>query len=170
MAVDLKEQKTPIIIDTEASGFASMGYPIEIGVALADGSTFCTLISPPAHWIYWDDEAEKAHRIARDILETYGQPIEEVATALNNLLEGKVAYSDGWEVDKPWLSALFWEAGVTQQFRFSTLEMILSSRQMELWHETKARVVIEMDAKRHRASKDAQVIQQTYLESRRAGT
>ena len=36
---------------------------------------------------------------------------------------------------------------------------------MTIWHETKDRVLIEMDVKRHRASTDAQLIQRTYLES-----
>ena len=163
-------QTTPIIIDIEASSFSSEGYPIEIGVALDDGSTFCALIDPPERWTYWDDEAEKVHRVPRDILETYGRSVVEVATDLNELLEGKTAYSDGWEVDKPWLSTLFWEAGVVQLFRLSTLEMILSSGQMEAWYETKERVLGEMDVKRHRASKDAQVIQKTYLDTRSVET
>ena len=36
----------PNIIDIEASGFAVQGYPIEIGIALASGGTYCTLIRP----------------------------------------------------------------------------------------------------------------------------
>ena len=75
-------ENTPIIIDIEASGFASEGYPIEVGVALDDGTTFCSLISPPPDWTYWDPEAEKVHRVARDILETYGRSVQEVAVTL----------------------------------------------------------------------------------------
>ena len=165
MADTLAEPTPPFIIDIEASGFAAQGYPIEVGVALDDGTTFCSLIDPPEQWTYWDEEAEKVHRVPRDILETYGRPVTEVVADLNRILEGKTAYSDAWEVDKPWLSALFREARVTQLFRFSTLEMILTSGQMTIWHETKDRVLIEMDVKRHRASTDAQLIQRTYLES-----
>ena len=160
------EHETPIIIDIEASGFASEGYPIEVGVALENGKTFCSLILPPPGWTYWDEDAEKVHRVARDILETYGKSIEEVATALNELLKDKTAYSDGWEVDKPWLSKLFWEANIPQAFRFSTLEMIMNESQMKHWHEAKAGVIEEMEIDRHRASLDAVVIQKTYMKTR----
>lgn len=159
-------EQPPIIIDIEASGFAAEGYPIEVGVALEDGSTFCSLITPAPTWTYWDPEAEKVHRVARDILETYGRSIQEVAATLNQILQGKTAYSDGWEVDKPWLSALFWEAGIPQQFRYSTIEMIMTRPQMRKWHDTKNAVLREMDANRHRASLDAVVIQKTYVQSR----
>jgi hypothetical protein len=89
------ETETPIIIDIEASGFATEGYPIEVGVALENGTTFCSLISPVEGWTYWDDEAEKVHRVARDILEVYGRSIQEVAVTMNQILRGKTAYSDG---------------------------------------------------------------------------
>ena len=161
------EHKAPIIIDIEALGFASDGYPIEVGVALDDGTTFCALIMPQDDWTYWDDEAEKVHRVPRDILETHGRPIEEVAKALNDLLRDKVAYSDGWEVDKPWLSKLFWEANIPQEFRFSTLEMIMDGDQMKAWHNAKDEVREKLEKKRHRASFDAIVIQQTYLKTKR---
>ncbi len=48
--------------------------------------------------------------------------------------------------------------------------MILSEAQMEIWHETKDRVVAEMSIVRHRASNDALVIQQTWVETREATT
>lgn len=160
--------EVPIIIDIEASGFATGSYPIEIGVALEDGTTFCSLITPAPDWTYWDDEAEKVHRVARDILETYGRSTQEVAATLNQILQGKTAYSDGWEVDKPWLSTLFWEARMPQQFRFSTIEMIMSQGQMRRWHDTKDRVLLDMEFKRHRASLDAVVIQKTYVLTKEA--
>ena len=156
----------PIIIDIEASGFASEAYPIEVGLVLEDGKTYCSLIAQPEEWTYWDDEAEKVHRVARDILETYGRPIEEVAGTLNEMLNGKTAYSDGWEVDNPWLSSLFWKAEMAKSFRFSTLEMIISDNQFKTWHDAKDSVLEEMDANRHRASLDAVVIQKTYMRTK----
>ncbi len=132
-------------------------------MALDDGTTFCSLISPPEDWTHWDDEAEKVHRVARDILETYGRSIQQVANTLNQLLQGNTAYSDGREVDKPWLSSLFWKAEIPQQFRFSTIEVIMSPAQMRKRHEAKDEVLKEMDANRHRASLDTVVIQKTYL-------
>ena len=86
----------PNIIDIEASGFAAQGYPIEIGIALASGDTYCTLIRPEPEWTYWDDQAEAVHRVPRDILDLYGKSVHDVARQINDLLSGQVAYSDGW--------------------------------------------------------------------------
>lgn len=152
----------PLIIDVEASGFGDTSYPIEVGVALEEGRKFCTLISPAPDWTHWDESAERVHRVPRDILETYGKPLREVADQLNDLLEDKTLYTDGWVVDKPWLITLFHAAGVPMKFQVSALEMILSEPQMEQWHETKEIVIREMDLARHRASYDAWVIQETY--------
>lgn len=152
----------PIIIDIEASGFGSHSYPIEVGIALETDSKYCSLILPDPDWTHWDDEAEKVHRIARDVLETYGKPLREVASHLNELLAGKTLYSDGWVVDKPWLTTLFYKAHMDMRFQVSPLEMILSETQMERWHATKDKVVEEMSMRRHRASYDAWIIQETY--------
>lgn len=158
----MNKNKEPFIIDVEASGFGGASYPIEVGVALNNGEKFCTLILPAPDWTYWDKDAEKVHRVARDILETYGKPIEEVADRLNELLEGMTVYSDGWVVDKPWLTTLFHVARKPMKFSVSPLEMILSEAQMEIWHDTKDKVVSELHLARHRASYDAWIIQQTY--------
>ena len=152
----------PLIVDVEASGFGGDSYPIEIGLALEDGSKFCTLIAPAPDWTHWDDDAETVHRISRDILETYGKPMQDVANFLNDILAGKTVYTDGWVVDKPWLTRLFHAAGVEMDFTVSSLEMILSPEQMEVWHDTKDQVVEDMELKRHRASYDALIIQETY--------
>lgn len=157
-----------MIIDVEASGFGGTSYPIEIGVALDDGHKYCALVSPESSWTHWDPEAEKVHRISRDLLETYGRPGRGVAETLNELLATRTVYTDGWVVDKPWLSTLFHAARVEMQFRVSPLEMILSESQMELWHEEKGRVLATLDLSRHRASHDAWVIQETYRRTRHA--
>lgn len=156
------QPEKPIIIDVEASGFGGVSYPIEVGIALDDDTKYCSLILPAPDWIHWDEEAEKVHRIARDILETYGKPMEEVTNQLNHLLEGKTLYTDGWVVDKPWLTTLFHAAQVPMLFQVSPLEMILSESQMEMWHETKDRLLAEVEKHRHRASFDAWIIQETY--------
>ncbi|MBO6565081.1 MAG: hypothetical protein JJ934_05815 [Pseudomonadales bacterium] len=158
----MPQPQEPLIVDVEASGFGGDSYPIEIGLALQDGSKFCTLIAPAPDWTHWDDEAETVHRISRDILETYGKPMQDVANFLNDILAGKTVYTDGWVVDKPWLTRLFHAAGVEMDFTVSSLEMILSPDQMEVWHDTKDKVVEDMELKRHRASYDALIIQETY--------
>jgi hypothetical protein len=156
----------PLVIDVEASGFGGASSPIEVGVALDDGHKYCTLVHPEPEWTHWDPEAERVHRIPRDLLETYGRPVREVARTLNELLATRTVYTDGWVVDKPWLSTLFHAARVEMQFRVSALEMILSESQMQLWHAEKDRVLATFDLSRHRASHDAWVIQETYSRTR----
>jgi hypothetical protein len=158
----------PLVIDVEASGFGGTSYPIEIGVALDDGHKYCTLVHPEPEWTHWDAEAERVHRISRDLLETYGRPAREVARTLNELLATRTVYTDGWVVDKPWLATLFHAAHVEMEFRVSPLEMILSESQMQRWHEEKDRVLATLDLSRHRASHDAWVIQETYRRTRHA--
>ena len=155
----------PIIIDVEASGFGQLSYPIEIGLALASGERYCSLIAPHPEWIHWDESAEKLHKVSRTLLEKSGKPIEEVATDLNRLLENRTIYTDGWVVDKPWIIRLFHVAGMKQLFSISALEIILTEAQMAIWAETKNRVIQELNLSRHRASNDALIVQKTYMQT-----
>jgi hypothetical protein len=156
----------PLIIDVEASGFGGASYPIEIGVALDDGHKYCALIIPEPDWTHWDPEAERVHRIPRDLLETYGKPGHDVAETLNELLTSRTVYTDGWVVDKPWLTTLFHAAGTPMRFHVSPLEMILSESQMACWHREKDDLVASLSLTRHRASHDAWIIQETYRRTR----
>jgi hypothetical protein len=158
---------SPLIVDVEASGFGSDSYPIEIGLALDDGHKYCTLVRPAPSWTHWDAEAEKIHRISRDLLDSYGREPRDVAQTLNELLATRTVYSDGWVVDKPWLSTLFHAVRVEMLFHVSPLEMILSEAQMARWHGEKDGVLAAVDLSRHRASHDAWVIQETYRRTRR---
>ena len=153
----------PFIVDVEASGFGSRSYPIEIGVALSPDNRYCTLIRPHPGWTHWDRQAEETHRITRDILAVHGKPLARVALELNRLLDGLTVYSDGWVVDKPWISRLYAQAGMRQSFTVSPLERILTEAQMEIWHDTKDRIIRTLDRGRHRASIDAFIIQETFV-------
>ena len=164
----MRASTAPYIIDVEASGFGPGSYPIEVGLALEPGVKFCSLIAPAPEWTHWDAAAEQVHRVARDILEIHGKPLDQVAQGLNELLEGKVVYSDGWVVDQPWLIRLFSRVGIAQRFFMSPLEAILSEPQMAVWHATKEQVIAELGMKRHRASIDAMIIQETYVRTRHA--
>ena len=110
-------QGNPTIIDIEASGFGSSSYPIEIGVALADGLTACYLIRPPETWVHWDRNSEHLHHLTRERLLQNGRTPEDVARELNQLLKAQTVYSDAWGFDQTWLSRLFEHAGVRQQFK-----------------------------------------------------
>jgi hypothetical protein len=153
----------PNIIDVEASGFGSLSYPIEVGVINHSGKRFCGLIKPQHDWTHWDEEAESLHGISRQLLEEKGLPVQEVCLQLNQFLAGQVVYSDGWVVDDTWLIKLFNAAKITMQFHVSSLEMILKEIQMPLWHSTKDRLSQQMKERRHRASSDAALIQNTFV-------
>ncbi len=58
------KESLPIILDIEASGFGSGSYPIEVGLALADGSCESVLIHPEPEWIHWSEEAASIHKIS----------------------------------------------------------------------------------------------------------
>ena len=152
----------PNIIDIEASGFGDHSYPIEVGVALSGGSKFCSLVLPAQTWSHWDENAECLHKISRENLQANGQPAREVALSLNDILGEITVYSDGWVVDKPWMTTLFSAAGVSMSFHVSPLELILTEQQMSIWHETKTTVLAQANIDRHRASNDAWVIQETF--------
>ncbi|PPD18724.1 MAG: hypothetical protein CTY18_05740 [Methylomonas sp.] len=153
----------PNIIDFEASGFGFDSYPIEVGVVLNDGRKYCALIKPAEDWQYWDPNAESIHGLSLEVLWSYGKPINLVARELNVFLENKTVYSDGWVVDKPWLSRLFCQSGLTPSFFLSSLEYILKEPQMEIWTQTQHQIMSELALTRHRASSDALVIQETYV-------
>ncbi|MBI9090827.1 MAG: hypothetical protein JEZ12_16540 [Desulfobacterium sp.] len=160
-----KQIRRPYIIDVEASGFGQHSYPIEIGLALEQGERYCSLLSPAPEWTHWDETAEKIHCVTRECLALNGNPIAQVANDLNRLLKGCTIYSDGWVVDKPWLTTLFYAAKIPQHFSISPIEMILSEDQMSIWHDTKTRITRELALKRHRASADALIIQETYVKT-----
>lgn len=152
----------PYIIDLEASGLASNSYPIEVGLALAPGTRFCALIKPAEEWTHWDQQAESVHGISRDILQKKGRSVTRVAAELNQLLNDKIVYSDAWGVDSSWVTTLYAAARMDKTFSVSALEMILNEQQIEVWAETRDVVVRELGLKRHRASNDAWIIQETY--------
>lgn len=153
----------PTILDIEASGFGSASFPIEVGVKRNDGARFCRLIQPYSWWTHWDKEAERLHGLSRGTLDEYGVQGSEVCRDLNLFLKQQTVYSDGWVVDYPWLIKLYAAAGVAMTFKLSALEYILSESQMQTWHEVKKQLMTQQSGARHRASVDAELIQQTYI-------
>lgn len=160
----------PNIMDIEASGFGFDSYPIEIGVVLGDGSKYCALIKPADGWQFWTAEAERIHGLSREVLQEHGKPIQHVAAELNEFIGDRVVYSDGWVVDKPWLSRLFYDAGAHASFSLSPLELILKEEQMDIWSQTKREVISNLALTRHRASSDALIIQETFVQTRQLTT
>ena len=155
-------------IDVEASGFGAGSYPIEVGVALANGQSHCTLIRPEADWLHWSQEAESLHGISRDILLIKGTSTLKAALLMNEWLSGKTVYSDAWGNDSCWLALLFEEAGVRQRFKLDSVVSLLTSDEMMRWQHKKEQVIRSMQLKRHRASSDAKILQQTLAEMQTA--
>jgi hypothetical protein len=160
------QSRRPSILDLEASGFGAASYPIEVGIALGDGRKYCSLIRPGPDWTHWDTDAEGVHGISRSLLAQHGRSPREVAEQLNLLAAGLTLYSDGWVVDSPWLTTLFYAAGVEALFRLSPLETILDELQMARWHTVKDAVLADCTERRHRASFDAYVVQETWCRTR----
>jgi hypothetical protein len=155
-------QDTPAILDMEASGFGKASYPIEVGYALPDGQTYCTLIRPAPEWVHWDSTAEALHRIPRSAVLQHGRTIHDVAQHLNEQLRGRTIYTDGWANDYSWLAALFDAAGKRQAFKLDNLRALLKEHEAANWHVMKEQVAREMRLERHRASSDARVLQITF--------
>ena len=153
---------TPIIIDVEASGFGRGSFPIEVGLALSDGSRHCYLITPTRSWRHWDEEAEKVHGISRETLLIHGRPIQDVAWRLNELLHRRTVYSDAWAYDMPWLGKLFEAASMHQAFRIADIAELMDEEQRQRWHVTKHAVIETLGVVRHRASGDARILQETW--------
>lgn len=160
------ENRRPNVIDFEASGFGVDSYPIEVGVVLADGQKYCALIKPAQSWRFWDGEAERIHGLSRELLVAHGKPIREVVSELNAFLGNRVVYSDGWVVDKPWLSRLYYDAHAQPSFYLSPLENILKESQMAIWSDIKREVIEALALQRHRASTDALIVQETFARTR----
>ncbi|PPC75586.1 hypothetical protein WH50_14390 [Pokkaliibacter plantistimulans] len=153
------KESLPIILDIEASGFGSGSYPIEVGLALADGSCESVLIHPEPEWIHWSEEAASIHKIKREMLLREGLPARVVAQHLNALLAGQTVYSDAWGFDSTWLSLLFYHAGVNQHFKLDSLRRLLTEKQATYWGAIKDQVVRTFKLTRHRAGDDARLLQ-----------
>ncbi|MDZ7854249.1 MAG: hypothetical protein U5L98_16865 [Halomonas sp.] len=153
----------PTLLDIEASGFGRGSYPIEVGLARADGSTCAFLIQPLEEWTHWDPKAELLHGISRGRLQREGYPVRQVACWLNDELgEVGIAYSDSWGYDNTWLSLLFHHAGMLPAFRLEALRILLSEAQQALWSQTKEAIIRQQGIHRHRAGDDARLLQLTY--------
>lgn len=163
----MRRMPSPTIIDIEASGFGSHSYPIEIGVVKTNGERYCALIEPQPEWDHWSQRAQAVHGITRSLIEQRGRKPRDVCQELNEFLGEMTTYSDAWTHDSPWLNCLFFAAGINPRFHLSPIEMIATEAQLLLWDATKKRLEKRLDIKRHRASGDAYLIQQTFLETRR---
>lgn len=157
----------PAIIDIEASGIGSESYPIEVGIVLSSGARYCTLIKPHESWTYWSKSAERLHHIPQPILFSRGKDMVMVCEQLNEFIGGKTIFSDNVSADKPWLKKLFLTTGIKPNFQLYGIERINVGNQEKYWDEARLEVNKKFKLTRHRASNEAFLIQQTFIESRR---
>lgn len=112
-------QAWPALIDFEASCLPEDGFsfPIEVAVALVDGSSHTWLIKPSEKWRYWtwSDEAEALHGISRDMLEREGLAPEQVLAEMTAMTGGRTVYADA-DLDAYWLEVLADAAGQPMPF------------------------------------------------------
>ena len=152
----------PAIIDLEASGFGRGSYPIEVGVALEDGTVHAMLITPANGWDHWDEKAEKIHGITREQLKKNGKPVREVAIFLNDLCGGQILYSDAWSFDSSWLGRLFDEAEIVQRFRLDTITRLLNEDELNRWSDVKDETGKVLGLELHRAANDVKLLRETF--------
>ena len=151
----------PCVIDVEASGFGAGSWPIEVGVVQPDGSAWCTLVRPEPEWTHWDGRAERLHGLTRALLDRHGRPATEVALELNRRLEGARVYSDNWAHDYAWLARLYDAASTAPHFELHHLRELMDEAALARFDDARERVTRSLDLRRHRASNDARVLQQT---------
>ncbi len=149
-------------LDIEASGLATDSYPIEVGVVLADGSSWCSLIKPLKEWQYWSMEAEAIHQITQKDLADHGKAIKEIANTLNELLKGQTVYGDCWVLDDRWLRKLFNAAEIAPLFTLRDIIYLLREEQFVDWEPMKQHISKELNILRHRATNDARILQETF--------
>ncbi|WP_198962814.1 3'-5' exonuclease family protein [Mangrovitalea sediminis] len=155
----------PPVLDIEASGFGQGSYPVEVGYVLPNGERGCALVRPEPDWTHWDEEAAGLHQIDRTTLEKHGRSAADVAAWLNKILRGQVVYSDAWGQDLSWIGRLYDSADVQPSFRLEALQVLMSESQLRNWLRAREEVQSELQLRRHRASADAWLIQQTFLKT-----
>lgn len=101
-----------VFVDFEASSLGRNGFPIEIGWAAEDGSEEGHLIRPAPGWDEWAAEAEQVHHIPLERLRRDGEPHDEVARHLLEVLAGHALFASAPSWDGQWLSRLLRAAGL----------------------------------------------------------
>lgn len=160
----LNKQAAIATLDIEASGIHPESYPIEIGICLANGKTWCSLIKPSDKWTHWDKEAEAIHGISHSDLIKHGKEPEDIAQELNSLLNSLTVYSDCSVLDQPWLNQLFQETNINPSFCLRDMMYLMEEEGYEKLIETKQQIAKKLQIERHRASNDARILKLAYEE------
>lgn len=106
----------PAFLDFEASGLSMEGWPIEIGIATADGGhvrVASKLIRPHPDWApeAWDPISAEVHNIGLDEL-IRAEEADIVARWTVERLSGRLVIADAPEFDGRWLAMLLATADI----------------------------------------------------------
>lgn len=126
----MNTESLPCFIDFEASSLGPRSYPIEVAFSLGDGKVESYLIDPSgiSYWNDWDSFAESVHKISLEQLRRDGLHPKIIAQIMNELLEGKVLYSDVHEYDWVWCQKLFEAASTTPQFKIHDSALLFNHK------------------------------------------
>lgn len=147
------------VIDFEATGLGGTSYPIEVGIALADGRQHSWLIQPAADWVGWSEQAEEIHGITKSRLLSEGLPVAKVCERLNYYCADREFFSDCWVYDSSWLHLLFVTAGIRQTFSLLPIEREFSEQNLMAYSSYKQQATQLLGLTPHRAGNDAKIIQ-----------
>jgi hypothetical protein len=174
--------RKPFFIDFEASSLNPNSYPIEVGWSDDQGNVESHLINPihVDDWDDWDFHAQhEIHGISRTILCDVGKSPVQVATRLNEVLDGKEVYCDGLPYDRLWMECLFEYAGIEPLFGLQHINILmremLSGNQMipASWSNGQLEKMMtearnNVSGPRHRAGNDALYLCELYRLANRA--
>lgn len=149
-------------LDIESSGF--QGYPIQIGVAKEDGSTYKSLIKPHEEWLEdleWDYNAQTIHNLELDYVLENGRPLHKVAKELNDFISGEDVFVDS-HYDIMWIDLLFEFAEIKRTFHIFVLDKIMPEDFIIHWDLIFAKIHKETKLKLHDALSDAIMIKKTF--------
>lgn len=177
--IELPHPDDVVMLDLEASSMRganggnrkpeALSYPIEAGVAHADGRVETKLIKPQPDWTDWSGEPDnpdigRFHGIARSELFEKGEDVSEVARWLNEELTGKIVMCDSPQArpDTFWVNRLFSAAGIQREFDVHFLYdyMDLDDPDTYLAYDNTG---LEREAQ-HRAGQDAEDLMTLYRE------
>jgi hypothetical protein len=148
-----------ITIDFEASCLPRHGYsyPIEVGIADANGWSRVWLIRPHRSWHGWDwtEEAQNLHGISYDRLLREGEPVGDVANALRQALTGHRVIADSW-IDAYWLETLAAAAGTFLPSKIGHISTVMDELGSTAQEIIAAQAELDYQGfRRHRAGDDA---------------
>lgn len=159
------------VLDIEASALGYRSYPIEVGLALIQGSqpirSWSSLIQPTSMWMdvgNWSSASAEVHGIPFDLLLEEGKPVREICDWLNAALANTVVLTDAPDHDQSWLATLFNAADSGQAFSLRDYDALAGTLTAEqLGRHTR---ILDRDRAPHRAGEDALRLASAYVEAR----